>query len=53
MTTPHSADNDADDWPVCWCSLSPGYGHLWAPGHCPKRPLPKDRARPIPPGVTP
>jgi hypothetical protein len=47
-----TADNDADDWPVCWCSLSSDYGHLWAPGHCPKRPLPKDRARPIPPAAT-
>lgn len=32
----------ADDWPVCWCALSPGCGHLWDQRHCPAAPVLKD-----------
>jgi hypothetical protein len=38
----HTPENDADDWPVCWCPLSPGYGHLWHPRACPADAVPRD-----------
>ncbi len=43
MTAP-SVETGGIDWPVCWCELSPGYGHLWDRRHCPASATPKGAA---------